>query len=73
MLDHSLIEQLNQLPYDELKSVSDTILEMLDDKKWDALFSSPKSIAYAEKMYRELENAECIAYIPGKSLEELFQ
>jgi hypothetical protein len=70
---HHLIEEASRFTYDELKSLSDTILDMLDDKKWDELFASPKSIAYATRRQQELLTADTIPYIPGKSLADLFR
>jgi hypothetical protein len=68
-----IIEEASRLTYDELKSVSDTILDMLDDKRWDDLFASPKSIAFELKYTQEHQNEPVIEYVPGKSLEGLFQ
>jgi len=74
--DH-VIEAAKQLSLDELKAVSERILDMLDDMKWDELLATPESDAYLAKLEEELEAdiaaGRIINYIPGKSLAELFQ
>ena len=72
-----VIEAAKQLSLDELKAVSERILDMLDDMKWDELLATPESDAYLAKLEEELEvdiaAGRIIKYIPGKSLAELFQ
>ena len=41
-----VIEAAKQLSLDELKAVSERILDMLDDMKWDELLATPESDAY---------------------------
>jgi len=73
--DH-VIEAAKQLSLDELKTVSERILDMIDDMKWDELLASPESQADMERMTAEIEAdiaaGRIIKYIPGKSLVELF-
>lgn len=72
-----LIEAAKQLSLDELKSVSERIMDMFHDRKWDELLATPESDAYLEKLEEELKAdiaaGRTIKYIPGKSLAELFQ
>lgn len=72
-----VIEAAKQLSLDELKAVSEHILDMLDDMKWDELLATPESDAYLAKLEEELEAdiaaGRVIKYEPGKSLAELFQ
>jgi len=73
--DH-VIEAAKQLSLDELKTVSERILDMFHDRKWDELLATPESDAYLEKLEEELKAdiaaGRIIKYIPGKSLAELF-
>ena len=72
-----LIEAAKQLSLDELEVVSEHILAMLDDMKWDELLASPQFQADMERMTAEIEAdiaaGRIIKYIPGKSFAELFQ
>lgn len=68
-----ILEEASRLSYAELQSVSDAILEMLDDKKWDELLNSPKAIAFEQKYDDEHKDEDVIEYIPGVPLEELFR
>ncbi len=47
-LNH-IIEEIEQLSDEDLQAAHERILDILDDRKWDKLLSSPKSITYAEK------------------------
>jgi hypothetical protein len=74
--DH-IIEEAMHLSLDELKAVSERILEEIEEREWDRILATPESIAYHERMRAEIEEDKAaghlIEYIPGKSLEELFQ
>lgn len=71
-----IVEEAKQLSYDELKTVSERILEMLGNIKWDELLTSQKSQAYAEKRRKEVIEehlaGKTVQYIPGKSIAKLF-
>ncbi|HWS84687.1 MAG TPA: hypothetical protein VN207_10565 [Ktedonobacteraceae bacterium] len=74
--DH-VIKEAMQLSLGELKAVSERILEEIEEREWDRVLETPESIAYHEQMRAEIEEDKAagrlIEYIPGKSLEELFQ
>jgi hypothetical protein len=74
--DH-IIEEAMHLTLDELKTVSEHILEEIEDREWDRVLATPEAIAYGErelaKTMEAIASGNVIEYIPGKSLEELFQ
>jgi hypothetical protein len=53
------------------------LLEEIEERKWDRILATPESIAYHERMCAEIEKDKAagrlIEYVPGKSLEGLFQ
>ena len=68
---------LEELSLEELKALSEHILEKIADREWNRLLATPESDAYLEKL--EVRTKDYIAsgrvkeYIPVKSIEELFQ
>lgn len=66
-----------RLSTDDLKALSESILEEIEDREWDRVLSSPEAIADGErelaKTMEAIATGDIIEYIPGKSLEELFQ
>jgi len=71
-----IVEEAKQLTLDELKTISEQLLEEIEEREWDRLLSSPEGIAEGErelaKTKRAIVEGDIIEYIPGKSLEELF-
>jgi hypothetical protein len=68
---------LEELSLEELKALSEHILEKIADREWDRLLATPESDAYLEKLEKRTKS-DIVAgrvreYIPGKSIEELFQ
>jgi predicted nucleic acid-binding protein len=74
--DH-IIEEAMQLPLDELKAVSERILEEIEEREWDRVLQSPEGLADNEQEYQKtieaIKTGNIVKYIPGKSLAELFQ
>jgi hypothetical protein len=72
-----IVEEAKQLSLEELKAIPARILEEIEDREWDRVLSSPEGIADAEqeraKTIEAIATGDIIEYIPGKSLEELFQ
>jgi len=72
-----IVENARQLSLDELKAVSERILEEIADREWDRLLATPESDAYLEKLEErtkaDIASGRVREYIPGKSIEELFQ
>ena len=75
-LNH-IIEEAERLSDEDLQAAHERILDILDERKWNALLSSPEARAYSAKRRQEViaeyEAGETIPYIQGKSLAELFQ
>lgn len=68
---------LEELSLEELKALSEHILEKIADREWDRLLATPESDAYLEKLEErtrdDIAAGRVKEYIPGKSIEELFQ
>jgi hypothetical protein len=72
-----VIIQAKQLSLEELKAVSEQILEEIEDREWDRVLSSPEGEADNELEYQKTLEAKkagnFIEYIPGESLEDLYK
>jgi len=76
-LNHFIEEHAEQLSDEDLHAAHERILDILDDRKWDAILASPEAQAYAAKERKEViaEHlaGKTIEYIPGKSIADLIQ
>ena len=72
-----IIKEAKQLSLDELKAISEELLEEIEEREWDRMLTSPESIADNEKEYQKTLEAKkeghFIEYVSGESLEELYQ
>lgn len=72
-IDH----MLEELSLEELKALSEHILEKIADREWDRLLATPESDAYLDKLEEKTKDYittnRVKEYILGKSIEELFQ
>jgi hypothetical protein len=72
-----IIEETKQLSLDELKALSDELLEEIEEREWDRVLQSPEGLADNEREYQKTIEAKkagnFIEYVPGESLEELYQ
>ena len=75
-IDH-IIEEAKQLSLDELKAITEHLLEEIEEREWDRVLQSPEGLADNEQEYQKtieaIKTGNITKYIPGKSLAELFQ
>ncbi len=71
-----IVEEAKQLSLDELKTISEQLLEEIEEREWDRVHTSPEEEADNERQYQKtlkaIKEGRFIEHIPGKSLEELF-
>jgi hypothetical protein len=71
-----IVESAKQLSLDELKAVSEKLLEEIEDREWDRVLTSPEGEADSEREYQKtlkaIKEGRFVEHIPGKSIEELF-
>jgi len=60
-----MVEEAKLLSYDELKAMSERILDMLDEMEWDMLTSKPE----AKKIMGELGDKAWEEHLAGKTRE----
>jgi len=60
-----IVEEAKLLSYDELKAMSERILDMLDEWEWDMLTSKPE----AKKIMGELGDKAWEEHLAGKTRE----
>jgi hypothetical protein len=72
-----IIEAAKQLSLDDLKTISEQLLEEIEDREWDRVLTSPEGEADNEREYQKTLDAKkagkFIEYVPGKTLEELME
>ncbi len=71
------VEEAKQLSLDDLKAVSEQLLEEIEDREWDRVLTSPEGEADNEREYQKTLDAKKAGkfteYVPGKTLEELME
>lgn len=72
-----IVEEVKQLSLDELKTISEQLLEEIQEREWDRVIQSPEGLADNEQEYQKtldaIKDGKVKKYIPGKSIAELFQ
>lgn len=70
-----ILEDARQLSLDDLKAISEKILEEIEDREWDRVLSSPAGEEDCEREYQKtikaIKEGRFIEHTVGKSLEEL--
>jgi hypothetical protein len=71
-----IAEEVKQLSLEDLRSISEQILEEIEDREWDRVLTSPEGEADNEREYQKtlqaIKEGRFVEHIPGVSLEELF-